>query len=67
MPCSVLGTEDITEHRIDKNTCPVELTFLVVLFHLWNFEESFIFPYRFTSEEANLHFLTALQDMQFCN
>lgn len=29
MPGSVLGIEDITEHRIDKNPCPAELTFFL--------------------------------------
>lgn len=32
MPGSVLGTEDITEHRINKNPCPVELTFFLLFF-----------------------------------
>ena len=57
MPCSVLGIEDITEHRIDKNTCPVELTFLLLFFFICGIlKKASFFPYRFISEEANLHF-----------
>lgn len=67
MPGSVLGTGDVTEHRTNKSPCPVELTFLSLLFFICEVLKKFIFSCRFISEEADLHFLTALQDRQFCN